>query len=416
MKVIFDTSLLGMGYYNAKARTGIFRVAEHLAYALNKKENITLNYVAEQSLRDAMAFVKDQMLQPDIAFVHEPKAIRIAQFQNSIIQLFEHNSIFQKAVRHFFNKLSGFYHPIDTQQLSTFDIYHSPYFPIPKLIQQRGHIKKVITIHDLIPIKYPQFFQSHNDQVVATVLKDLQKYPDTHVICISESTKADLLELSNIKPEQVFVTHLAASKDIFYPEYNPETIKSVLQTYQIPTDVPYFLSLATFEPRKNIESTIKAFVQLIQEQKDTQANLVLVGTKGWDFEGIFENLNIAAPLRKRIMVTGYMPDHHLASIYSGATAFVFVSFCEGFGLPPLEAMQCGTPVIVSNTTSLPEVVGDAGITVNPTDINGISGAMLNLLNNHTQRNQLIAASLARSTMFTWEKMGQQTLEVYQKLS
>ena len=143
-------------------------------------------------------------------------------------------------------------------------------------------------------------------------------------------------------------------------------------------------------------------------------NLVLVGTKGWDFDRIFKEIEGAKELSGRIITTGFVPDGDLAPLYSAAMMFVYPSLYEGFGLPPLEAMQCGVPVVTSNTSSLPEVVGDAGIMVSPKDGEALSQAMLDLYRDGKKRTALSAQGLLRSKLFSWKKCADQTVEAYRR--
>jgi glycosyltransferase involved in cell wall biosynthesis len=140
--------------------------------------------------------------------------------------------------------------------------------------------------------------------------------------------------------------------------------------------------------------------------------LVLVGNLGWKYESIFSELTATEGLRDRIIITGYVSNEDLAALYSDALFFVFPSLYKGFGLPPLEAMQCGVPVITSNTSSLPEVVGDAGIMVNPNDADALCQAMLNIHGNPLLRAQLSSNALERSKQFSWRKSANETIKAY----
>ena len=224
-----------------------------------------------------------------------------------------------------------------------------------------------------------------------------------------------MIEITKLDESQIFVAPLAASDTLFYPVLEQDIIGYTLQKYDIPSNQPYFLSISTLEPRKNIDTIIKSFSELVLQEKIQDVNLVLVGTKGWDFDKIFEIIAVSPQIKNRIIFTGYVPDEDLAALYSGALCFVYMSLCEGFGLPPLEAMQCGTPVICSDTTSLPEVMGDAGILVNPTDWVAISQAMLNVYQNQPLRIELNQKSLQRASHFSWQKFADETWNVYQKI-
>jgi glycosyltransferase involved in cell wall biosynthesis len=233
---------------------------------------------------------------------------------------------------------------------------------------------------------------------------------DDWVIAISESTKNDLCNLTKLEPERVFVTLLAAS-DLFYHCIDASLQRSVRKKYGIP-DSKYVLSLSTLEPRKNIDHTIRCFINMIQQQNIHDLNLVLVGTKGWDFEKIFSEVRYSGVLCDKIIITGFVDDYDLAPLYSGATMFVYPSFYEGFGLPVLEAMQCGVPVVTSNTSSLPEVVGDAGFLLDPRDSNSLCQCMLNIYNDPALAKKMSLKSISRAKMFSWKRCGEQTIAAY----
>jgi glycosyltransferase involved in cell wall biosynthesis len=235
--------------------------------------------------------------------------------------------------------------------------------------------------------------------------------PEDFSVVISQCTKDDLCNLRpDIDPARVFVTYLAAS-DTFKPCSDAEQLKLVRKKYSL-GDAPYFLSLSTLEPRKNITHTIRSFAKLVIEERLHDLNLVLAGGKGWLYEQIFQEISGLDEVKDRIIVTGYIDDNDLPALYSGALAFVYPSLYEGFGLPPLEAMQCGVPVITSNTSALPEVVGKAGIMLDPHDVDGMCQAMLNLYRNSYTRNSLASQGLARAKEFSWARCTKDTVAAY----
>ena len=173
------------------------------------------------------------------------------------------------------------------------------------------------------------------------------------------------------------------------------------------------MSVCTFEPRKNLRHVIRSFVELIRTQPASRdLTLVLTGGQGWMCEPILAELARAELSSGRIIATGFVPDADLPPLYSGALAFLYLSRYEGFGLPPLEAMQCGAPVIVSNNSSLPEVVGEAGILLSPDDQDGLCQAIMDLHGQPGQRALLAAKSIRQAQRFGWEKNVRQTLDVY----
>jgi glycosyltransferase involved in cell wall biosynthesis len=420
MKILYDISVLGIGHYHSPARTGIFRVIENLANGLADSEEVDLNFCATLSLETVNQTIDYLQANPkklsDVLFSTpgwQKNVIRkITDLINNINQK-ENININSKVIRKFFYSAANIIDQntriVNNNQLANIDLFHSPFHPIPEYIQLTKKTKKVLTVYDLIPILYPHFFGFNDDTLVKKGLNSLKL--DNWVTCISHATKNDLCNYSTtIDPAQVMVTHLAAS-ELFYPCSNYQKIESIKKKYQIP-DVPYILSLSTLEPRKNIDHTIRCFARLVEQENIQDLYLVLVGTKGWDFDKIFEELAKSPKLKDRIIITGYVADEDLAPLYSGAMAFVYPSFYEGFGLPPLEAMQCGVPVITSNTSSLPEVVGDAGIMVAPTDTDALAQSILDIYNNSALRDKMSFKSIEQAKKFSWQKCTQQTIDAY----
>ena len=368
LKIAFDISVLGLGYLHERARTRVFRVVEYILKGLIDSSQFDL-YLCSSI--------------PNLSTACEEYLKN--EFQHIDLPLFT----------------------VSELRLQNISVYHSPFHPIPTEIH---YCRKIITVCDLIPIKFPEFFDYKEDSLIKNALKSITD--NDFVTCISESTKKDILDYEKrFFDEQVFVTHLAADKNKFYACQDRNLIDNIHQKYQIPK-TPYLLSVCTLEPRKNLIHVIRCFLKLIQEKVIDDLNLVLVGTRGWQYDEIFAELNHNANLRQRIIFTGFVPDEDLAPLYSDALAFLYLSLYEGFGLPPLEAMQCGTPVITSNTSSLPEVVGEAGIMLSPNDVDGLCNAIFELYMKPDIREALSLKSLKQSEKFTWEKTLQETINVY----
>lgn len=415
-KVILDTSVLGLGYYHEQSRTGIFRVAEELFKGLHTSSEIALSLANTENLPEMISYLKKYFPESKFNLVNKQSDKVRARFESSIISIFPFKSLPQKAIREAFVRTRGYLKPnfsFNQHTLSAYDVYHSPFLPIPQELKGFSKPKKIITIHDLIPHLFPQYFGEWNKTMMRKILESIDEH--TTPICVSEATKNDLCEATGISPKRVSVVHLAASKDVFYQEIDKEKIANTLKKYNIPAESKHLLSVSTLEPRKNIERTIRAFLKLIQQEHIHDLNLVLVGTKGWQFDGIFDEIKSNPALKERIITTGFVADEDLAALYSSAIGFVYPSLYEGFGLPPLEAMQCGTPVISSTKSSIPEVVGDAGILVEPTDESAISEAMLQLYQNENLRNDLSQKALLQATKFSWERFTDEHINLYTKL-
>jgi glycosyltransferase involved in cell wall biosynthesis len=293
--------------------------------------------------------------------------------------------------------------------LAEADLYHSTFYPLPANTMGQPHLRRFLTIYDLIALLHPELFEANVVTLMKEVLASLT--PSDWVLCISESTRRDLLAFRpDLDPARVLITYLAAAEH-FRPELREEQWPLLKRKYNLP-DEPYALTLSTLEPRKNIAQVIRCYARLVAEGQVGDMRLVMVGTRGWKMESIFQELEKLESVSERVVVTGFVPDEDLAPIYSHASMFVYPSLLEGFGLPPLEAMQCGVPVITSNTSSLPEVVGDAGIMVSPTDADALCQAMAALFKDRELRARLAARARERAATFSWARCASETMAAY----
>jgi glycosyltransferase involved in cell wall biosynthesis len=282
------------------------------------------------------------------------------------------------------------------------DIYFSSYFAIIPEIDSNPSIRKLQVIHDLTPILFPHMFQK-NWSFEKAGWNNIK--PDINVLTVSMCTKIDLLHhFPHISESQVTVMPLGADEH-FRPCTDKAKIESVLKKYGLPENTIYILSVATLEIRKNFDHVIRSFSVFIEKYGEQFQNLklILTGKKGWlDRKIQTAYKRLTRKVKERIIFTGYVDDIDLSFLYNGASCFCYMSLYEGFGLPPLEAMQSGTPVITSNTSSLPEVVGDAGIMLDPHDVEGLADAMYRVISDENLRKEMIAKGLEQAKKFSWE--------------
>ena len=302
------------------------------------------------------------------------------------------------------------------------DVFHSTHSPVPESVRRRGGAATrrpavVQTVWDMIPFLFPELLRPEDVDYYREVVRRLRPDEDT-VVTISESAKADFCTHSGFDPTCVHVAPLAADPTRFRPpgaDDDPEEPRRVRARYGLTPEAPYVLSVATFEPRKNLAHVVRTFAALVAaaEPGTADLHLVLAGGQGWKFGGLLAELAAAAPAaRGRIITTGYVDDADLPALYGGALAFVYVPLYEGFGLPPLEAMQCGTPVVVSNVSSLPEVVGDAGVLLAPDDADGLAHTLSDLCRRPERRADLAARALVQARRFSWDRCVRATLDAY----
>jgi glycosyltransferase involved in cell wall biosynthesis len=270
----------------------------------------------------------------------------------------------------------------------------------------------VVSIHDLSFEHLPETFKRRSRaQLRLTVRRSAKKA--ARILTLSESVRADIIATYGIPSERITAIPLAAPSH-FGPVIAEKELQRVRHTYGIEGD--YILSVGSIQPRKNLTRLVRAYLCLRAERPGVKLpKLVLVGKQAWLYD---ETLRAIAEsgVGNQILVTGYVSETDLPALYSAATCFVYPSYFEGFGLPPLEAMKCGSPVIVGNRTSLPEVVGDAGLLVDPFDEGEIAAALARLIDNPELRNELRVKGLKRANSFSWQTTAQRTLEVYQQVA
>ena len=284
------------------------------------------------------------------------------------------------------------------------DLIHNP-SQIPTFFKPAQ--KYIITVCDLTPLKFPKEHKIGKELIYKLLYPRTLKYSD-RIIAISCSTKQDLINHFKIPDNKIKVIHLAADE-----KFQPPEKKSILKfKTEYNLNYPFILYVGTLEPRKNIPTLIKAFYNL--KKYNLPHKLVIAGKKGWKYKSIFETIE-KLDLQDDVIFTGYVPSEDLPALYSAADLFVYPSLYEGFGLPPLEAMSCGCPVITSNSSSLPEVIGDAGIMIDPYDIDLLASSMYEVLTNDELKADMIKKGLERAKMFSWEKCARETLEVYEEV-
>jgi glycosyltransferase involved in cell wall biosynthesis len=265
----------------------------------------------------------------------------------------------------------------------------------------------VVSIHDLSFEHLPETFKRRSRaQLRLTVRRSARKA--SHILALSEHARADIVTTYGISPERVTAIPLAAA-DRFQPIADERELQRVRHTYGIAGD--YILTVGSIQPRKNLSRLIAAYARLRTEHQLNHPQLVIVGRQAWLFGETLSAIRQSG-FSDSIVMTGYVPDADLPALYSGARCFVYPSFFEGFGLPPLEAMKCGVPVIAGNRTSLVEVVGDAGILVDPLEPGAIASSLYEVLSNEYLREKLSVKGLQRSRMFNWKETAKRTLEVY----
>jgi glycosyltransferase involved in cell wall biosynthesis len=282
------------------------------------------------------------------------------------------------------------------------DIFHSPDFVLPPVWRART----VLTVHDLSFLRYPEcsapaLLAYLMDAVPRSVARaDL-------ILADSQATRQDLLELLHVPPERVQVVY-AGVEGRFAPPADPVATPAVLQRYNIQR--PYILGLGTLQPRKNFSRLVRAY-GLLRRRHAAPHHLVIGGGRGWLYEDIAQTI-AELGLQDCVHITGFVADEDLPALYGAADVFAFPSLYEGFGIPVLEALGCGTPVVTSTASSLPEVAGDAALMVPPEDVEALAEVLWRLLDDQALRATLRERGLVQARRFTWDRAARQLLAVY----
>lgn len=277
------------------------------------------------------------------------------------------------------------------------DLFHATEHLLPRLRQRRS----VFTLHDLIFQFDPDSHTALNIAYLKTMVPRFMRAADA-VISVSECSKRDAIRIYNVPSDKIHVISEGVDSR-FKPVDDAAQIESIRQRYDLPKQ--FILHVGTIEPRKNLPILFEALKQL------DNCSLVIAGKTGWLTDSIFKSLNELG-VKKRVRFTGYVPDENLPTLISAANILAMPSKYEGFGLPVLEAMACGTPVIASNTSSLPEVGGDAALYAAPDDVSAWVQTIKRVLGDAALRASMREQGLRQAAKFTWDSTAQQTLEVY----
>ncbi|HHS97987.1 MAG TPA: glycosyltransferase family 1 protein [Chloroflexi bacterium] len=287
------------------------------------------------------------------------------------------------------------------------DLFYSPDFVLPPTLPRT---RTVLTVHDLSFLHYPDHFVPKLVRYLESVVPRSVARAD-RVLADSEATRADLIRLLGVPPEKVEVLYSGVDPR-FRPEPEPGERERLRARYGI-GDQPYILSVGTLQPRKNFVRLIRAFARLRSAPLRLAPRLLIAGGRGWLYEEVLEE---AERRGDRVRLLGFVDDADLPALYRNARLFVFPSFYEGFGLPVLEAMACGVPVVCSSASSLPEVAGDAALLVDPHDEEGLAAAMERALADETLRAEMRARGLQQAARFTWDRAARQLLSVFDQFS
>ena len=416
MRVLYDISTLGLAHLYKQSRGGGFRVDLHLTERLAASGDCELLFCANHStvayqgcqefLRSHQRLAHVPLISPSGSGGRSSLHSLTTAAHRGVRRVFGSN-VLPAAVRRLAVMVDRRLHPPVVDAAEPVDILHSSAAPLPPPASGRSP-HRFLTIYDLAHLRFTDIYAAAYQRSVLTATRSLR--PADRVITSSAFARDELAEYQVASHDRIHVVPLAADPTLFYRSTDATRLAAVRRRYGIP-EGPYALTVNSPDPRKNVAAAIHAFARLANEGRDALASLVLAGGAGAGTDRIRAAVAMYPGLHDRIVLTGYVPDEDLAPLYTGAHLFVFPSIYEGFGLPPLEAMQCGTPVITCNTSSLPEVVGDAGVLVPPDDVDALAGAMLEVARDPA-RGVRQENALAQARKFSWDLSVQAALRAY----
>lgn len=290
--------------------------------------------------------------------------------------------------------------------LGSMDLFHSPDFVLPPTLRART----ILTVHDLSFMRVPEYAHPSVREYLMRGVPHSVRRADL-VLAVSASTQRDLIELLDVPEERVQVICEGVDEH-FRPVEDEDALTAVRRRYRL--ERPYVLGVGTLEPRKNFAGLVEALARL-WERRHLEHELVIVGQRGWLYEPTFERVR-SLRVEERVRFLGFAADEDLPAIYTLASCLAYPSFYEGFGLPILEAMACGTPVVASRTSSLPEVAGGAALLVDPHNVEELTEALDRVLHDEALRAEMRAAGRRQAQGFTWERAARELLAAYRSVA
>lgn len=405
INVLYDATVVCNILKKNSSRSGIFFVAYNVLLEFLKREEFNIYLYADDGgkleylIKNYPEFsnckiYKYSLIQDLYNYVSYKKLESRDKSKNFLIRMFF--SLLTSLLKKINKVLNKYFF-----RLQGIDVYFSPMKAVPDFIEKNKSIKKYIILHDAIPL-INDYRQNANHKWYYNLINSINS--DDKYFANSLCTKQDFIEyVPKIKAENITVIPLSAGKN-YTKILDTNYINQVKNKYGIPLNKKYIFSLCNLDPRKNLIFSIKNFLKFIEKNNLENFVFVLGGSYFKDFENILnENIENLGEKKDKILRIGYVDDEDMSALYSGAEMFLFPSLYEGFGIPVLEAMKCGLPVICSNTTSLPEVIGDCGITINPYSDLEMQSAMEKMYFDRDFKEKCIAKGLERAKLFTWEK-------------
>ena len=427
IKLLYDANILSYDYQKTAARSGIFFAAYNILKELMAHDNIEISFCVQPSnILGINKFKKRNPEFSDIPVIGKTTLFTtflglMECWKYSCRKLDQKDNLFKKVVRFFTLRILKFFMQcdflmeLDKDLLKEYKIYLSPNQAPPKQILNDKNIHKFVLLHDTIPIVQNE--KSFNLEIRNSWFKELFDTLNErdYYFTDSEHTKQDFLKYCDkLNPEHLTTTLLGANEN-FYPVNDEERINLVKAKYNIPSDKKFIFSLCTIEPRKNLIFAVKNFVKFINDNNIDDLVFVMGGGHWQAFLDLLDKELSGTNYKDKIIKAGYVDDEDLPVLYSACEIFVYPSLYEGFGMPVLEAMQCGCACITSNVTSIPEVIGDAGIQVNPKSDEDMIEAYKKMYYDNDFRNLCKQKAIERAKQFSWKKCADTMIEKFEEV-
>ncbi|PAF54456.1 hypothetical protein BKH42_00655 [Helicobacter sp. 13S00482-2] len=416
MKVIFDATVLGNIAKKNISRSGIFFSAYNLFLEMLQNENFeVLLYCDIKSLYALKKYSQSDDKLRDIQNIFlysKPNQwvsygfyLRSLFFPKNIVQMF-----FAKSFTLMLLILKKIFSVFDTLALDKdeYYVFFSPMEKIPQIFKDNDRIIKFTLLHDLIPIVCEGYFVSKKSWFYQ-LFNSLNS--EDYYFANSVYTKEDFIKhCPQIDPHKISVAHLGVNEN-FYPDKNERKNHLIREKYHIPKDKKYIFSLCSIEPRKNVIFIVENFIEFIKQNEIQDVVFVLAGGHWEEFiQKLEDKIHNLGVYKNKIIRAGYVDDGDLSNLYSHSLCSVYLSVYEGFGLPALEAMSCGAPLIASNVTSIPEVVGDGGILISPSDSLALKEAFKKIYLDSSFAQELSLKGINQAKKFSWKKCVQEMAE------
>lgn len=420
LRVLLDISVLGLGHARPELRGGTFRVHEHLAEGLARSGECELSLCANYSsvaFAGCVEYLRASPALRDLPLLGPPatrgtRLGRVARSVQGAVRRLSPGGMLPTFVSEGARRFDRRLHPQVRDAVPEADVFHSLGARLPDVVPGERSPRRVVNIYDLAPMRLAALYGQRQRRLAEARLAGLG--PGDWVITTSDASRADLVELAGVDPARVFVVPLAADARLFSPDPDPGSAAAVRARLGIGS-APYLLLIHASDPRKNGDAAIRACARAAREGAARGLTLVIAGAPPSE-PHLQSALAEAARAGVRVILAGYVSDDELAVLFGGAVAFLYPSLYEGFGLPLLEAMQRGTPVIAGRASSIPEVVGDAGLLVDLGDPDALPDAVARLWSDDALRARLSIRSRRRAATFSWERSVRETLDAYRVMA